>query len=98
EQGGAAVAKALVGETNPAGRLPITFYRSDKDLPPFEDYHLTGRTYRYFTGKPLFPFGYGLSYSTFKYRQATVARVDNGFQVTVPVKNTSKVAGDEVVA
>jgi beta-glucosidase len=97
EQGGNAVADALVGEANPAGRLPVTFYRSDRDLPPFENYHLDGRTYRFFKGRPLFPFGYGLSYASFKYGAAKIADGVAGYSVSVPVTNTSKVAGDEVV-
>jgi beta-glucosidase len=97
EQGGNAVAEALVGETNPAGRLPVTFYRSDKDLPPFEDYHLDGRTYRFFKGRPLFPFGYGLSYAEFKYSSAQVSTRESGHIVSLAVTNTSRISGDEVV-
>ena len=97
EQGGAAVAEALVGESNPGGRLPVTFYQSDKDLPPFDDYHLEGRTYRYFKGKPLFPFGFGLSYTRFKYGSAKLSQAPNGYAVTVAVKNVGAIAGDEVV-
>ena len=63
EQGGRAVAEVLFGDVNPAGRLPVTFYRSTSDLPPFDDYSMTNRTYRYFNGKPLFAFGHGLSYT-----------------------------------
>jgi beta-glucosidase len=97
EQGGNAVANTILGESNPAGRLPVTFYKSVSDLPPFQDYHMTGRTYRYFKGKPLFPFGFGLSYSKFDYGKASIASAQNGYTLTVPVKNTSNVAGDEVV-
>ncbi len=97
EQGGNAVADALVGDVNPAGRLPVTFYRDDRDLPPFEDYHLAGRTYRYFRGKPLYPFGYGLSYATFRYGAAEAAEASDGYRVTVPVTNAGRMAGDEVV-
>ena len=97
EQGGNAVADALVGDVNPSGRLPITFYQSDKDLPAFENYHLDGRTYRYFRGKPLFPFGFGLSYARFKYESAKIEKAADGHSVSVPVTNTSSVAGDEVV-
>lgn len=97
EQGGAAVANALTGETNPGGRLPVTFYRSTADLPPFDDYHMSGRTYRYFKGDVLYPFGFGLSYSTFGYGKAKLTRAGSDYRVTVPVKNTSNVAGDEVV-
>jgi beta-glucosidase len=67
EEGGAAVAETLAGANNPAGRLPVTFYRSADDLPPFNDYSMKGRTYRYFTGPALYPFGHGLSYSQFAY-------------------------------
>ena len=67
EEGGAAVAETLSGNNNPAGRLPVTFYTGVDQLPPFEDYAMKGRTYRYFDGKPLYPFGYGLSYTTFSY-------------------------------
>ncbi len=97
EQGGNAVAEALLGETNPSGRLPITFYRSDKDLPPFEDYHLDGRTYRFFKGRPLFPFGFGLSYANFKYASPRVSQVTKGYSVSLAVTNSSRVSGDEVV-
>ena len=97
EQGGNAVADALVGDVNPSGRLPVTFYRSDHDLPGFEDYHLDGRTYRFFKGRPLFPFGYGLSYSRFKYGSAKAVPTAGGYAVSVPVTNTSGVSGDEVV-
>jgi beta-glucosidase len=99
--GGRAVAEVLFGDSNPAGRLPVTFYGSTADLPPFEDYAMSNRTYRYFTGKPLFAFGHGLSYTSFKYSDA---RLDSGsvssgksVKVTVNVRNTGKRNGDEVV-
>jgi beta-glucosidase len=101
EEGGAAVAETLSGKNNPAGRLPITFYTSVSQLPNFEDYGMAGRTYRYFKGKPLYPFGYGLSYTTFKYSdlnvptQAVVAGQPVGVDATVT--NAGKVAGDEVI-
>jgi len=98
ERGGLAIAQTLDGVNNPAGRLPITFYASDAQLPPFTDYSMRGRTYKYFTGKPLYPFGYGLSYSRFTYTNArAVPAADGGYQVTAEVKNTSARAGDEVV-
>jgi len=101
EEGGAAVAETLSGKNNPAGRLPITFYTGVNQLPNFEDYGMANRTYRYFNGRPLYPFGYGLSYTTFNYsglkvpRQAVAAGQPVGADVTVT--NTGKVAGDEVV-
>jgi beta-glucosidase len=101
QEGGNAVADVLFGNYNPGGRLPITFYKSVNDLPGFEDYSMNGRTYKYFTGKALYPFGHGLSYSTFKYNSAkvTVPMIQAGQQtsVEVSVTNTSKIAGDEVV-
>ena len=72
EEGGTAVAETLSGKNNPAGRLPVTFYKSVDQLPPFEDYAMKGRTYRYFTGTPLYPFGYGLSYTKFAYSDLNV--------------------------
>ena len=100
EEGGAAVASTLSGKNNPAGRLPVTFYKDVGQLPNFEDYSMENRTYRYFTGKPLYPFGYGLSYTTFGYGAVTLAKssVNAGDPVdaTVTVTNTGKVAGDEV--
>ena len=72
EQGGRAVAEVLFGDVNPAGRLPVTFYRSTADLPAFEDYSMSNRTYRYFDGKPLFAFGHGLSYTKFSYTNAAL--------------------------
>ncbi len=80
EEGGTAVAQTLSGKNNPAGRLPVTFYKGVDQLPPFEDYNMKGRTYRYFTGTPLYPFGYGLSYTKFAYSNLSVptAAVDAG--------------------
>lgn len=98
--GGTAIADVLFGDYNPAGRLPVTFYKSVADLPSFEDYSMAGRTYRYFTGEPLYPFGYGLSYSKFGYENLRVVKtVKSGAPVTVSatVVNRGKVAGDEVV-
>jgi beta-glucosidase len=101
EEGGAAVAETLSGKNNPAGRLPVTFYKDLTQLPNFEDYEMSNRTYRYFKGKPLYPFGYGLSYTTFKYSDLSlpVQAVAAGQPVTadVTVTNTGKVAGDEAV-
>jgi len=101
EEGGAAVAETLSGKNNPAGRLPVTFYKDTSQLPNFENYSMEGRTYRYFTGKPLYPFGHGLSYTTFSYSDLSVPRtaVNAGDPVSadVTVTNTGKVAGDEVV-
>jgi beta-glucosidase len=101
QRGGDAVAEALLGETNPGGRLPVTFYASDADLPPFTDYSMAGRTYRYFHGRPLFAFGHGLSYTTFKYEKAELSAPGAGAGDTVVIrvtlKNTGTRAGDEVV-
>ncbi|MGA2538070.1 MAG: glycoside hydrolase family 3 C-terminal domain-containing protein [Terracidiphilus sp.] len=100
EEGGAAVAETLSGKNNPAGRLPVTFYKDVSELPAFEDYAMKGRTYRYFEGAPLYPFGYGLSYTKFSYgsiagpTEAVEAGSSAGFDVTVT--NTGKRAGDEV--
>ena len=101
ERGGDAVADAIMGDYNPGGRLPVTFYRSDADLPPMTDYSMTNRTYRYFSGQPLFAFGHGLSYTTFAYKELAFSsdKVAAGDTVTLTVKltNTGKRAGDEVV-
>ncbi len=100
EEGGAAIATTLSGKNNPAGRLPVTFYKDVGQLPNFEDYSMENRTYRYFTGKPLYSFGYGLSYSTFSYSALNVPQsaINAGDPVnaTVTVTNTGKLAGDEV--
>ena len=101
EEGGTAVANVLFGDYNPAGRLPVTFYKSVNQLPPFTDYRMKDRTYRYFTGTPLYPFGFGLSYTSFKYSSLKVsenkAMPDDTIKVSVSVKNTGKLDGDEVV-
>jgi beta-glucosidase len=99
EEGGTAVAQTLSGKNNPAGRLPVTFYAGLDQLPPFEDYSMKGRTYRYFEGTPLYPFGYGLSYTTFSYSGLSIPKmVDAGSPLVaeVTVTNTGKKAGDEV--
>jgi beta-glucosidase len=101
EEGGAAIAGTLAGDDNPAGRLPVTFYASLEQLPPFEDYSMAGRTYRYFSGQPLYGFGYGLSYTTFAYSHLKLssAEINAGDPLTVEadVTNTGKRQGDEVV-
>ncbi len=97
---GQALADVIFGDYNPGGRLPVTFYKSVNDLPSFEDYNMKNRTYRYFTGEPLFPFGFGLSYTTFSYKKLKVKETVNkgdSVKVAVNVKNTGKLAGDEVV-
>lgn len=101
QAGGTAVAEVLFGDYNPAGRLPVTFYRNVSQLPDFEDYNMTGRTYRYMTQEPLFPFGHGLSYTSFSYG-AVVLGSDNiksgeKLRLSVPVTNTGKCDGEEVV-
>ncbi len=100
QSAGTAVADVLFGDYNPAGRLPVTFYKSDSDLPDFKNYDMTGRTYRYFKGDALYPFGYGLSYTSFKYDMLSVpASVAKGKSITVKarVTNTGKKDGEEVV-
>ncbi|MDE7141565.1 MAG: glycoside hydrolase family 3 C-terminal domain-containing protein, partial [Muribaculaceae bacterium] len=93
EQGGEAVAEVLMGEYNPSGKLPVTFYADDSQLPAFEDYNMAGRTYRYLQTEPLYPFGHGLSYTTFSYGKP---KFRNGL-VTVEVRNTGDRAGTEIV-
>jgi beta-glucosidase len=100
QAGGTAVADVLFGDYNPAGRLPVTFYKSAGQLPPFTDYNMKGRTYRYFEGEPLFPFGFGLSYTTFAYRNLHLpggVNAGDEVKVAVEVENTGKMAGEEVV-
>jgi beta-glucosidase len=97
---GIAIADVLFGDYNPAGRLPVTFYKSLDQMPPFEDYSMKERTYRYFTGSPLYPFGHGLSYTTFSYKDLKVPQkvtMGRPVQIAVTVTNTGKLAGDEVV-
>ncbi len=97
-EGGRAVADVLFGDIVPAGKLPITFPKSLEQLPAFDDYNMTGRTYRYMTEEPLYPFGFGLSYTTFQYRDIHVASpARTGFQVSVTVQNMGEIAADEVV-
>jgi beta-glucosidase len=96
EQGGNAVADILFGKANPGGRLPVTFYQSNNDLPAFDNYSMKGRTYRYFTGKPLHPFGFGLSYTNFSYSHLVVAPSKEGVACRFDLKNTGDIDGDEV--
>ncbi|OPZ87830.1 MAG: Xylan 1,4-beta-xylosidase precursor [bacterium ADurb.Bin429] len=101
EAGGIAIAEVLFGDYNPGGRLPVTFYKSIEQVPDYENYDMTGRTYRYFTEEPLYPFGYGLSYTTFAYGNLAISApsIAAGETVTVSaeVRNTGTLAGDEVV-
>jgi beta-glucosidase len=98
EAGGTAMADVLLGDYNPAGRLPVTFYRATADLPPFADYRMENRTYRYFTGAPLYPFGFGLSYTTFTYQHLRATPgPQNTVSVAMEVTNTGERDGDEVV-
>ncbi|MDR3676277.1 MAG: glycoside hydrolase family 3 C-terminal domain-containing protein [Acidobacteriota bacterium] len=100
EEGGTAIAETLAGVNNPGGRLPLTFYASLDQLPPFDDYNMQNRTYRYFQGKPLYGFGYGQSYSNFEYTNLKLSspqiKAGEDLTVTVEVQNASKIAGDEV--
>jgi beta-glucosidase len=102
EEGGTAIAQTLAGANNPAGRLPVTFYRGVEQLPEFEDYAMKNRTYRYFNGEPLYGFGHGLSYTTFEYGGIKLSnsslRAGDPLDVEVNVKNTGKRDGDEVAA
>ncbi|HJQ31306.1 MAG TPA: glycoside hydrolase family 3 C-terminal domain-containing protein [Pyrinomonadaceae bacterium] len=100
EEGGAALADVLFGDYNPAGRLPVTFYKSAEQLPPFDSYGMEGRTYRYFRGEPLYPFGHGLSYTRFEYRDLKVkksVKAGESVWVSAEVRNAGTVEGDEVV-
>jgi beta-glucosidase len=100
QAGGTALADVLFGDYNPAGRLPVTFYTGPNQLPPFSDYSMKGRTYRFFQGEPLFPFGYGLSYTSFAYSKFTLpkeAKAGDPVRITVQVANTGTLAGEEVV-
>lgn len=101
EEGGNAVADVLFGNYNPAGRLPVTFYKSVKDLPPFDDYNMEGHTYKYFRGTPLYEFGYGLSYTHFDYLDAKVPAeiesMNDSVHLIITVKNSGQYDGDEVI-
>ena len=96
QEGGTAIAEVLFGDVNPSGKLPVTFYKNSSQLPDFEDYSMKGRTYRYFND-PLFAFGYGKSYTTFEIGSGKVTKSGENYLVSVPVKNTGKVAGTEIV-
>ena len=96
-QGGAALADLIFGKYSPSGRLPVTFYRSVDELPPFEDYNMEGHTYKYFRGEPVFPFGYGLTYTTFEYAGLSAVQSGDSIKVAVKIKNTGGYKATEVV-
>jgi beta-glucosidase len=96
QEGGTAVADVIFGDYNPSGKLSVTFYKNDAQLPDYEDYSMKGRTYRYFND-PLFAFGYGLSYTTFEIGDAAIDGKDGNYQVTIPVSNTGQKDGTEIV-
>jgi beta-glucosidase len=99
QAGGTALADVLFGDYNPAGRLPVTFYSSASQIPAFDNYNMTGKTYRFFSGEPVFGFGYGLSYTTFAYRHLVTPRqgsMSKPIHVSVDVENTGTKAGEEV--
>ena len=97
QEGGTAIADVLFGDFNPCGKLPVTFYADDSQLPDFDDYAMTGRTYRFFTGTPLYPFGHGLGYSQFKYRKPKVRNTGSGKELVLKLKNKGRMDGDEIV-
>ena len=101
EAGGTAIAETLFGENNPSGRLPLTFYAGTRQLPTFDDYSMKGRTYRYFTGTPLYPFGYGLSYTSFRYSKASLSsntlRAGETLEASFQLENAGERDGDETV-
>ena len=101
EEAGTAIAETIAGSNNPSGRLPVTFFHSASDLPPFDDYSMANRTYRYFKGQPLYPFGFGLSYSTFAYDQPSLSRAEikagDPVEIKTTLHNISGIEGDEVV-
>jgi len=101
QAGGTAIANVLFGDYNPAGKLPVTFYKNVEQIPDFEDYAMKGRTYRFMTEKPLFPFGFGLSYTTFNVGEAKVFNYEinktESVELSVPVTNSGKMDGTEVV-
>jgi beta-glucosidase len=103
QEGGAALADVLFGDHNPSGRLPVTFYNATSDLPAFSDYSMDGRTYRYYRGPVLYPFGFGLSYTRFQYSELTATSTTNGdgngqsLAIGIVVKNRGEMAGDEIV-
>jgi beta-glucosidase len=97
EQGGNALADILFGNANPSGRLPVTFYSAQNALPPFDDYSMQNRTYRYFSDSPLYPFGYGLSYTTFTYSQAELKTRQDEFYINFTLTNEGKREGEEVI-
>jgi beta-glucosidase len=97
---GQAIADVLFGDYNPGGRLPVTFYKSTKDLPSFKEYNLVGQTYRYFRGEPLYPFGHGLSYTTFEYSDLKIddaQKAGEPVKLSISLKNAGQIKGDEVV-
>ena len=93
QEGGTAIAEVLFGDVVPSGKLPVTFYKNTEQLPDYEDYSMKGRSYRFFAGEPLYPFGYGLSYTTFSYGNASVS----ARRITIPVTNTGTRDGTETV-
>lgn len=100
QAGGTAVADVIFGDYNPGGRLPVTFYKHIGQLPDYEDYSMKGRTYRFMDEEPLYPFGYGLSYTRFEYGKAKMpktVKANTAVRISVPLKNNGKMAGDEVV-
>ena len=101
EEGGTAIAETLAGINNPAGRLPVTFYKGVEQLPDSADYSMQNRTYRSFSGEPLYPFGFGLSYSRFEYNGLKLStrnlKAGDSLHVEVDVRNSSKISGDEIV-